>query len=161
MSETDKKPHCDCPRDKVRMGESIITYIWPQEGCPSCWPSTTTVSDTGDTAALDFKQSIHHWFELSYAQYLTIPRSALQSMPMDWQYRFTECLNMLDETINWRPKCGRYWVRLKDNAGRYVHDPLMEYRHASRLPRSDGQPWKGGTDQFFQPEDSTPSDNTP
>jgi hypothetical protein len=30
---------------------------------------------------------IHNWFELTYAQYLTIPRSILQSMPVEWQRR--------------------------------------------------------------------------
>lgn len=80
------------------------------------------------------KTDIHTWFELSYAQYLTIPRSVLQSMPEEWQYKFTELLEELDNTIDWRPKSGRYWVKLKDDQGRYVHDPLMEYRHAPRLP---------------------------
>lgn len=55
-------------------------------------------------------------------------------MPLEWQYKFTELLNELDDTIDWRPDSGRYWVRLKDGKGRYVHDPLMEYRHAKQLP---------------------------
>lgn len=80
------------------------------------------------------KQDIHTWFELSYAQYLTVPRSVLQSMPIEWQHKFTELLYELDDKIDWRPKSGRYWVRLKDDKGRYVHDPLMEYRHAKPLP---------------------------
>jgi hypothetical protein len=72
---------------------------------------------------------INDWFELSYAQYLTIPRSVLQSMPIEWQRTFTKCLDDLDETIDWRPTTGRYWVKLKDEKGRYVHDQLMDYRH--------------------------------
>lgn len=84
---------------------------------------------------------IHHWFELSRAQYLTIPRSILEAMPMEWKQRFADCLEQLDETIDWRPKEGRYWVRLKDGNGRYVHDELGEYRHP--LP---------GTIKFFDKE---------
>jgi hypothetical protein len=75
---------------------------------------------------------IHYWFELSYAQYLTIPRSVLQSMPSGWQERFVACLNELDETIDWRPKAGRYWVQLKDGSGRYTEDPLMDYERGRR-----------------------------
>jgi hypothetical protein len=85
-----------------------------------------------DIASIDF-EPIHAWFELSYAQYLTIPRSILQSMPQEWQERFVKCLEELDETFDWRPSEGRYWVTLKDGNGRYVHDPLMEYRHRGTL----------------------------
>ena len=83
--------------------------------------------------------AIHHWFDLSYAQYLTIPRSALQSMPNEWQSEFVALLEELDETIDWRPKEGRYWVQLKDKRGRYVADPLMDYeRGRRRLERKKG-----------------------
>lgn len=76
--------------------------------------------------------TIHDWFELSYAQYLTVPRSALQSMPEEWQNKFVDLLNELDDTIDWRPKEGRYWVQLKDSNGKYVHDPLMDYERGMR-----------------------------
>lgn len=57
--------------------------------------------------------AIHNWFELTYAQYLTIPRSVLQSMPDEWQQRFVQCLRELDDTIDWRPRKGRYCVELR------------------------------------------------
>jgi hypothetical protein len=76
---------------------------------------------------------IHAWFELTYAQYLTIPRSVLQSMPAEWQERFVRCLEELDEAIDWRPEEGRYWVRLKDARGRFVEDPLMDYARGRRV----------------------------
>ena len=75
---------------------------------------------------------IHNWFGLTYAQYLTIPRSVLQSMPEEWQTRFVQCLEELDEAIDWRPSEGRYWVQLKDGKGRYVSDPLMDYERGRR-----------------------------
>ena len=74
---------------------------------------------------------VHHWFELSYAQYLTIPRSVLEAMPLKWQLTFVKCLEELDETIDWRPKEGRYWVKLKDAKGRYVKDPLGDYKYGA------------------------------
>lgn len=76
---------------------------------------------------------IHDWFELSYAQYLTVPRSVLQSMPYEWQEKFTDLLEELDDTIDWRPKDGRYWVKLKDSKGRYISDPLMDYQRGRRM----------------------------
>jgi hypothetical protein len=76
--------------------------------------------------------AIHLWFELSYAQYLTIPRTALQSMPHEWQERFVKCLEELDEAIDWRPKRGQYFVMLKDGRMRYMNDPLMDYERGRR-----------------------------
>lgn len=73
--------------------------------------------------------AVHDWFELTYAQYLTIPRSIMEAMPAEWQKRMVACLEELDNTFDWRPEEGRYWVQLKDGKGMYRHDPLMEYRH--------------------------------
>ena len=78
------------------------------------------------------REAIHNWFELSYAQYLTIPRSVLQSMPDEWQNSFVKLLNELDEKIDWRPENGHYWVKLRDDKGRYVVDNLMDYERGRR-----------------------------
>lgn len=99
-------------------------------------------------ASLD-GEPIHAWFELTYAEYLTIPRSVLQSMPVEWQRRFVQCLEQLDEAFDWRPaddkvyRCTlhkpneehsehsptRYW-------GRALDDPLGDYeRGRRRIPR--------------------------
>ena len=90
------------------------------------------VTDTqgGDVIAITNRNSgpMHSWFGLSYAQYLTVPRSVIQEMPIEWQERFAACLDELDDAFDWYPKDGRYWVRLKDGGGRYARDPLMEYR---------------------------------
>lgn len=71
---------------------------------------------------------IHSWFELTYAQYLTVPRSIMEAMPPEWQEKMVALLEELDDTFDWRPEHGRYWCRLRDNKGRMVDDPLMEYR---------------------------------
>lgn len=100
-------------------------------------------------------RTIHHWFELTYAQYLTLPRSVLQSMPAAWQHRFVGLLEELDATIDWRPKDGQqYRVTLhqpnEDAAegddeeaywGPALDDPLMDYqRGRRRVPlRTEGQ----------------------
>ena len=77
-------------------------------------------------------EPIHGWFELSHAQYLTIPRSALQSMPAEWQARLVECLHQLDEAIDWRPPSGRYWVNLRDGDDRELFDRLADYERGRR-----------------------------
>lgn len=56
--------------------------------------------------------AIHDWFELSYSQFLTIPRLVMQSMPAEWQAKMVDLLNELDETFDWRPEQGTYWVSL-------------------------------------------------
>lgn len=81
---------------------------------------------------MSLEETIHYWFELSYAQYLTVPRSVMEAMPEEWQKKMVKLLNELDETYDWRPDKGRYWCRLKDDNGRFVHDPLMEYRRPDR-----------------------------
>lgn len=91
---------------------------------------------TEDTEKSIFEESdepIHLWFELSYAQYLTVPRSIMEAMPIEWQRKMALLLEELDDTYAWRPNEGRYWVRLKNDKGHFVHDPLMEYRH----PKAD------------------------
>lgn len=91
---------------------------------------------------LELSEPIHTWFELTYAQYLTIPRSVLQSMDPAWQARFVACLEELDATIDWRPPEGRYWVELRDAQGRYRRDPLQDYergrRHIPHRSKSEG-----------------------
>lgn len=89
---------------------------------------------------------IHEWFELSYAQYLTVPRSVLQSMPDKWQSKFVSLLEELDETIDWRPVDGTYKVSLNnivenysENEERFIEewgpdisDPLQDYQRGRR-----------------------------
>lgn len=76
---------------------------------------------------------IHTWFGLAYANYLVVPRSVLQSMPEDWQHRFTA---LLDEAhaafghLDWPS----YDVRAKGEGGRYRRDPIPHYdRGRTRL----------------------------
>lgn len=83
---------------------------------------------------------IHDWFELSYAQFLTVPRLVMESMPLEWQRKMAELLTELDDTFDWRPSEGRYWVKLKGSDGRYTDAPLGDYRRGSvehlRKPRN-------------------------
>lgn len=74
---------------------------------------------------------IAEWFELSYAQFLTVPRLVMESMPVEWQGKMADLLREMDETFDWRPSNGRYWVRLKNDEGRFTEAPLGDYRRGS------------------------------
>jgi len=101
---------------------------------------------------LDTDSLVHSFFELSYAQYLVIPRSALQSMPREWQERFVQCMRELDALIDWRPAAGTlYRVQLhqvnedadEDAGERFwgpeLDDPLADYRRGrARVAWRDG-----------------------
>lgn len=60
--------------------------------------------------------ALHLHFGLSYANYLTVPRSALQSMPDEWQGWLAVLLEQLDAAcvehgIAWPPE--GFWVRVE------------------------------------------------
>ncbi len=74
---------------------------------------------------------ISEWFELSYAQFLTVPRLVMESMPYKWQEQIAALLEEMDDTFDWRPNEGRYWVQLKDGNGRDCDAPLGDYRRGS------------------------------
>lgn len=77
---------------------------------------------------------VHLWFQLSYAHYLVLPRSLMESMPIEWQARMVACLEEMREATSPLTLNDDYMVKLRDN-GRFVSDPWSPYRHcALRLP---------------------------
>jgi len=76
---------------------------------------------------------INGWFELTRAQFLTVPRSIMEAMPCDWREKMAALLRELDDTFDWRPAEGNHWVTyLRDGRGRYKFSQLCEYRHPDR-----------------------------
>lgn len=55
---------------------------------------------------------IHGWFSLSYASYLVMPRTLLQSMPVEWQERFVKCLNEYNAAFRSVEQADAYEVRV-------------------------------------------------
>jgi hypothetical protein len=43
---------------------------------------------------------VHEYFELSYANYLVVHRTLMQSMPPEWQERIVACLRELDAAFD-------------------------------------------------------------
>ena len=80
------------------------------------------------------KMDIHTWFELTYSSYLVLPRSILQSMPMEWQYRFVALLDEAGDLCdkNGVEMPGSYTVRAKGDDGRFIQDPYCDYDRGRR-----------------------------
>lgn len=51
----------------------------------------------GEHSAPVEMEAIHGWFGLSYASWLCLPRTLLQSMPVEWQSRFVALLREYDD----------------------------------------------------------------
>lgn len=92
---------------------------------------------------------IHTAFGLSYASYLVIPRTVLQSMPLEWQARFVELVNETHETFpGWEPPWPQGWtVHLRGEGGRYVADDLAHYERGRRR-LEPGKPARAGVDTW-------------
>jgi len=87
------------------------------------------------TAPPDFPHGaddLHGWFGLSYANYLTLPRSLMRSMPDEWQGRMAALLREMGEMFPGYQQEGTYIVQLRDDAGWFVPDRLAPYRYPDR-----------------------------
>lgn len=85
---------------------------------------------------IDFKdlEPIHGWFGLTYASYLVLPRSVLQSLPQSLQRQLVEALEAIADHLDAAiiPIAGTYHVQLRDSKGRFIADPLRVYERGRR-----------------------------
>jgi len=90
-------------------------------------------------------QKMEEFWELSHAQYLTIPRSMIQEMSVQWQDKLANLLTMMDNKFDWRPKNMVYYCFLLDEElhrkdielmNEISFDPLAEYRHGNDHAKS-------------------------
>jgi len=82
----------------------------------------------------EYKPRIHDHFGLTYANYMVLPRSILQSMPYSWQERFVELIDELDEHFDWRRE--GIVVRFEDVNGKPIpngKDRFNDYRRGNRI----------------------------
>ena len=68
-----------------------------------------------------------HMFGLSYASYLCVPRSVICAMPPAWQRRLTYLIRHLPAHLP------EYRCQRVDENGKYVKDPLADYRNPDEL----------------------------
>jgi len=81
------------------------------------------------------QRDIHGWFGLTYANYLVLPRTVLQSMPIEWQKKFVKLLEEADDACERAkvPTPRSYRVQPVGERGRYVADEIPHYKHALNL----------------------------
>lgn len=73
-------------------------------------------------------EPVHLWFSLSYANYLVLHRSLMQSMPAEWQRRMVRCLFELDDAFRHVDKPDSFLVQARnDSSGKFVKDPIPPY----------------------------------
>lgn len=79
---------------------------------------------------------VHGWFGLSYANYLVVPRSLMQSMQLDWQERMCVCLHEMEGLFgdSFSPP-GRYRVNVIGEGGRFVPDRAPHYDRGRTMVR--------------------------
>lgn len=83
-------------------------------------------------------EGIHEWFELTYANYLVLPRSVLQSMPDEWQSSFVALLREMGnlyDGLDWPT----YAVNARGVHGRFTKDPIPHYNRGRT--RVEPCPW--------------------
>jgi len=71
-------------------------------------------------------RDVHTWFGLTYASYLVVNRSLLQSMPQAWQHRFTELMSELQHHFRNIDE-PHYVVQVRTESGRFGKDPIPHY----------------------------------
>lgn len=82
----------------------------------------------------EHRVDVHAWFGLTYANYLVVPRSVLQSMPDEWQHRFTALMGEVHEAFGHLDYPASYDVKAKDQDGRFQRDAIPHYnRGRTRL----------------------------
>lgn len=78
-------------------------------------------------------EPIQEFFGLTYASYFVMPRSVLQSMPVEWQARFVAMIDEIDDVIEFPPNHEKsYWVRAHEGR-RFCDDPLRDYDRGRRM----------------------------
>jgi hypothetical protein len=87
------------------------------------------------TKTIECSSPVHDWFGLDYTSYVVVPRSIMQSMPVEWQKRFVQCLTEAQSAVSELDDLpSEYQVNSKLN-GRLVADPYRDYERGRRVVR--------------------------
>lgn len=122
--------------DFVRAGEQLANEE-PHPPCPlepfhytPCACLDPSVLPPGCQNACS---AIHHYFSLSYANYMVLRRSLLQSMSPAWQAKFVALLMELDDATDDLddPVC-EYKVIPRGEDGKRIEDPFWDYDRGRR-----------------------------
>lgn len=85
---------------------------------------------------------VHTMFSLSYANYLVLHRTLLQSMPEEWQHRFVAMVQDLERAYAHIDHPPGYTVHVRGEDGRFARDPIPHYNRGRTFipPRLPGAP---------------------
>jgi hypothetical protein len=120
---------CECSRDWPHDGPCAPSERWARGEMPYCLrdPSNRHAGAIPESLC---EQDVHGWFQLSYCSYLVLQRTLMQEMPAEWQHAM---VNLLDEMHRAFPESpSTYTVLLRDEDGKFVSDPLRNYRYPSQ-----------------------------
>ncbi|MFF0009639.1 hypothetical protein ACFYQT_40295 [Streptomyces tibetensis] len=81
--------------------KEALEHVAAIEGLTAAYRAAVGAADAED---------VHTYFGLSYANYLVLPRTMLQSMPEGWQVRFVAMLNQLHDAFEHVPQAPTYQV---------------------------------------------------
>lgn len=73
---------------------------------------------------------VHEWFGLSYSNYAVLPRTLMQSMPVEWQERMVACLEELHDAFEHldQPEAYRVEAATEHIVGKMTDAQLEEAR---------------------------------
>jgi len=100
--------------------------------CPRCGGKIEVVHQPKNCEFIECEdEPVHNWFQLSYSSYLVLPRSVLQSMPVEWQRDFIDLIRKVQRTLE-VDGMPNYRVRATDSNGKFVYDPFCDYQRGRR-----------------------------
>jgi hypothetical protein len=110
------------------------------DGVPHILIPDKEIEHRGGELVVSGAERLHGKFGLSYASYLTVPRSALQSMPDEWQGKMATLLDELDKAVDdhgivWPPRGLKVRVELvdvEDDRDVNHEDDLANYQRGRR-----------------------------
>jgi hypothetical protein len=78
---------------------------------------------------------VHQYFGLTYASYKVLPRTLLQSMPIEWQCRFVQLMRELEDAYLDQSDGfpSEYSVTPMIN-GKFAKETIPHYRHGRVKP---------------------------
>jgi len=83
---------------------------------------------------LSGKDELHSWFGMSYASWLTIPRSFMQEMPDEWQGKMAQLLKEYNNTFDQTQVEVDEVIVIGRKEGKNCKIPewVSKYRHSDR-----------------------------
>lgn len=101
---------------------------------------------------------IHAWFGLSYSNYQVIPRTFMQSMPIEWQERMVTCLEELRDAFEHQPQPEVYEVHA---ATEHIVNEMTDsqlYAAGIEVENDDPDGFPGPETRWHRPSDGSEVD---